>query len=59
MTSAVERHSILIEHGWRVRLDGRMYPPPDWHDTRAYSFAAAWAAHRERSQIADRPDPAP
>jgi hypothetical protein len=53
MTSAVERHSILIDHGWSVRLDGRMYPPPDWHDARAYTFAAAWAAHREHEQIAN------
>jgi hypothetical protein len=36
--NATEKHAELLEHGWTTRADGRMYPPTDWHDTRAYSF---------------------
>jgi hypothetical protein len=45
MTSATERHGELVDAGWSVRLDGLWRPPPDWHDHRAYTPAAAWEAH--------------
>ena len=45
MTSAVERHSILIGEGWTTRADGLLRPPPDWCDRRVYSRAAAWEVH--------------
>jgi hypothetical protein len=43
-----ERDGILVEAGWRCRLDGPYLPPAEWRDTRAYSAAAAWDAQCER-----------
>ena len=54
MTSAIERHATLIEHGWTTRLDGLWRPPTDWHDRRAYTLAAAWDAHLGGQGRADR-----
>jgi hypothetical protein len=52
MTSAVERHAELLEHGWTTRADGLMRPPAQWGDHRSYTAAAAWAVHCERENEA-------
>ena len=44
MTSATERHAILVEHGWTCRIDG-LWRPPDLHEQRVYTFTAAWDEH--------------
>jgi hypothetical protein len=50
MTSAVERHSILIEHGWRCRVDGKWISPDPAEARFAFTFAAAWAQHCDRQE---------
>ena len=50
MTSAVEKHEQLIDAGWRCRLDGK-WISPDPNDWRAWTFAAAWAEHRDLESL--------
>jgi hypothetical protein len=49
--NATQRHSILIEHGWRSRVDGR-WRSPDADDRRAWTTAAAWDEHERREHDA-------
>lgn len=44
-----QRHAELIDAGWSTRVDGLLRPPPDHHDQRARTVAAAWAQHTERT----------
>jgi hypothetical protein len=46
MTSSIEKHAALVDHGWRCRVDGK-WISPDPDDRRARTLAAAWAEHRE------------
>jgi hypothetical protein len=51
MTSAVERHEILIEHGWSVRLDGLWRPPTSWNDRRLHPCRREQEAPRGKKTV--------
>jgi hypothetical protein len=50
--NSIERHAVLIEHGWRSRVDGKWISPHPEDARFAFSFTAAWAQHSERENEA-------
>jgi hypothetical protein len=50
MTTAVDRHRILIEHGWRCRVDGKWISPHPEDARYAFTFTAAWHEHTTRTK---------
>jgi hypothetical protein len=50
--NATEKHAILVERGWRVRLDGRWISPNPGDARFVFTLAAAWHQHQ-----AERDDP--
>ena len=46
--NSTERHAVLLDPGWTTRVDGLMWPPPDWPDQRPHTAKAAWRAHATR-----------
>jgi hypothetical protein len=46
---AIDRHAVLIDHGWHVAIDGR-WLPPDPNDRERYTIEQAWLDLR--SQLA-------
>jgi len=52
--NATERHAVLVEHGWSVRLDGLGRPPTSWNDRRLHPCRRAWDEHCRREQEAPR-----
>ena len=49
MTSSTDRHSQLVEAGWRCRIDG-LWKSPEPADRRAFTLATAWVEHSEQTR---------